>query len=146
MYLIAAEALNEYKQAPDAEVYKYLNVIRKRAGIPDVEVSWRNAKDPNKVKTQVGMREIIHREWNIEFAFEGYRYWNVRRWKTANIDLNERVYGWNVVGNNATSFYNNGKGPVVVFSGNKFVAPRDYFYPIRSEEVQTSGYVQNLGW
>ena len=146
MYLIAAEALNEYKAAPDQEVYDYLNVVRRRAGIPDVEVAWRNAKDPTKVKTQAGMRDIIRQEWNIEFAFEGYRYWNVRRWKIANIELNEKVFGWNVVGNNVNSFYNNGNGPVVVFSGNKFVAPRDYLYPIRSEEVQRTGCVQNPGW
>ena len=146
MYLIAAEALNEYKDAPDDEVYKYLNVVRERAGIPDVEESWRNAKDPTKVSTQSGMRDIIRQEWNIEFAFEGYRYWNVRRWKIANIELNEKVFGWNVVGSDAQSFYNNGRGPVTVYSGNKFVAPRDYFYPIRSEEVQRAGCVQNPGW
>lgn len=146
MYLIVAEALNEYKSAPDAEVYGYLNAVRRRAGIPDVEVAWKNAKDPGRVTSKSGMRSIIRQEWNIEFAFEGYRFWNVRRWKTANIEFNEKVYGWNVVGNNANSFYNNGKGPVVVFSGNKFVAPRDYFYPIRSEEVQTAGIVQNPGW
>lgn len=146
MYLIAAEALNECKTAPDAEVYKYLNEVRRRAGIPDVEVAWRNAKDPNRVKTQSGMRSIIRQEWNIEFAFEGYRFWNVRRWKTANIEFNEKSLGWNVVGNTAESFYNHGRGPVVVYSGNKFVAPRDYFWPIRSEEVQTAGCVQNPGW
>lgn len=146
IYLIAAEALNEYKDAPDNEVYKYLNVVRKRAGIPDVEVAWKNAKDPSRVKTKEGMRDIIRQEWNIEFAFEGFRYWNVRRWKTAHIEFNEKIYGWNVIGKNANSFYNNGKGPVPVFSGNRFTAPRDYLYPIRSEEVQTSGCVQNPGW
>ena len=146
MYLIAAEALNECKAAPDGEVYKYLNVVRHRAGIPDVEIAWRNAKDPGRVKSKAGMRDIIRQEWNIEFAFEGYRFWNVRRWKTANVELNEQSFGWNVVGNNANDFYNNGRGPVVVYSGNKFVAPRDYFWPIRSEEVQTAGCVQNPGW
>ena len=146
IYLIAAEALNECKQAPDAEVYKYLNEVRRRAGIPDVEEAWKNAKDPMRVTTQSGMRDIIRQEWNIEFAFEGYRFWNIRRWKTANIEMNEKSLGWNVVGNNAESFYNNGRGPIVVYSGNKFVAPRDYFWPIRSEEVQTAGCVQNLGW
>lgn len=146
MYLIAAEALNECKQAPDAEVYKYLNEVRRRAGIPDVEEAWKNAKDPMRVKTQSGMRDIIRQEWNIEFAFEGYRFWNIRRWKIANVEMNEKSLGWNVVGNNAESFYNNGRGPVVVYSGNKFVAPRDYFWPIRSEEVQTAGCVQNPGW
>lgn len=146
MYLIAAEALNECKDAPDAEVYKYLNAVRKRAGIPNVEEAWKNAKDPGRVKTKTGMRNIIRQEWNIEFAFEGYRFWNVRRWKIANIEFNEKSLGWNVIGNNANSFYNDGRGPVVVYSGNKFVAPRDYFWPIRSEEVQTAGCVQNPGW
>lgn len=146
IYLMAAEALNEYKQAPDAEVYKYLNVVRKRAGIPDVQEAWRNAKDPTKVTTRSGMRDIIRQEWNIEFAFEGYRFWNVRRWKIANIELNERPMGWNITGADTASFYNNERGPVVVSSGNKFIAPRDYFWPIRSEEVQTAGCVQNPGW
>lgn len=146
IYLIAAEALNECKEAPDAEVYKYLNAVRKRAGIPDVEVAWKNAKNAAKVTTKNGMRDIIRQEWNIEFAFEGFRYWNVRRWKIANIELNEKVFGWNVLGKDANAFYNNGQGPVVVFSGNRFSAPRDYLYPIRSEEVQTSGCVQNPGW
>mgnify|MGYP000005346277 CR=1 FL=1 len=146
MYLIAAEALNECKAAPDEEVYKYLNAVRRRAGIPDVEVAWKNAKDPGRVKSKTGMRDIIRQEWNIEFAFEGYRFWNVRRWKIANVELNEKSLGWNVIGSDANSFYNNGRGPVVVYSGNKFVAPRDYFWPIRSEEVQTAGCVQNPGW
>ena len=144
VYLAAAEALNEC-DAPFAEVYKYLNVVRKRAGIPDVEVAWRNARNPGLVQDRSGLREIIRREWNIEFAFEGYRFWNVRRWKIANVELNEQAFGWNVLGNNANTFYNNGR-PMVVYSGNKFVAPRDYFWPIRSEEVQRAGCVQNLGW
>ncbi|AZS31125.1 RagB/SusD family nutrient uptake outer membrane protein [Butyricimonas faecalis] len=145
MYLIAAEAWNEYG-GNNAKVYKNLNVIRKRAGIPDVEVSWKNAKDKSKVTEQNGLREIIQQEWNVEFAFEGMRFWNLRRWKTANIELNEKLYGWNVAGNRAETFYNNGKGPVIVYSGNTFVAPRDYFWPIRSEEAITSGCVQNPGW
>ena len=74
------------------------------------------------------------------------RFWNLRRWKTANVELNEKLYGWNVVGNRAETFYNNGKGPVIVYSNNIFVAPRDYFWPIRSEEAITSGCVQNPGW
>ncbi len=145
MYLIAAEAWNEYGNNI-SKVYENLNVVRRRAGIPDVEEAWKNAKDKNKVNEQKGLREIIQQEWNIEFAFEGMRFWNLRRWKTANTELNEKLYGWNVAGNRAESFYNNGKGPIVVYSGNTFVAPRDYFWPIRSEEVITSGCVQNLGW
>jgi len=144
LYLLAAEAYNEIDDLENA--YKYLNVVRKRAGIPDVEESWAMARDKEKVKNKAGLREIIRQEWNIEFAFEGMRFWNLRRWKTAHLELNDKLYGWVVTGKNVNSFYNYGKGPVIVNSDNKFVAPRDYFWPIKSEEVMTLGCVQNLGW
>ena len=146
LYLIAAEAWNEYLDAPDERVYDKIDAVRERAGIPDVRTSWAMARDKSKVNTKTGMRDIIRQEWNIEFAFEGVRYWNLRRWKTAHVELNEKLYGWNVVGDDFNSFYNNGNGPVTVNSDNRFVAPRDYFYPVRSEEVQISGCVQNPGW
>ena len=143
LYLIAAEAWNEVGGHMD-KVYKNLNVIRKRAGILDVEEAWKDARTPSLVKEQKGLRDIIRQEWNIEFAFECMRFWNLRRWKTANVELNEKLMGWNVLGENYDSFY--GKGPVVVNSDNKFLALRDYFWPIRSGEIQISGCVQNPGW
>ena len=61
LYLMKAEAWNEYLESPDYEhVYAPLNVIRERAGIPDVETSWINYSNaPDKIKTKEGMREII---------------------------------------------------------------------------------------
>lgn len=95
---------------------------------------------------QAGMREIIRQEWNIEFAFEGRRFWNLRRWLIAAEELNSSLLGWNILGKDADSFYNNYAGPVVVWSQRKFVAPRDYLFPLESEEVMISGCVQNPGW
>ncbi|MDE7073971.1 MAG: RagB/SusD family nutrient uptake outer membrane protein, partial [Odoribacter sp.] len=69
-----------------------------------------------------------------------------RRWKTAHEEMNDKLYGWNVLGESATQFYNNFEGPVVVWDKLKFVSPRDYLFPIRSEEVVVSNYVQNPGW
>lgn len=150
LYLMAAEAWNEY-EGPDGahrtQIFDRLNAIRKRAGIPDVETSWRSyAKNPDKVNTQAGLREIIRREWNIEFAFEGQRFWNLRRWLTATDELNDVQYGWNILGKTTEVFYNNFEGPIVVWSKRKFVAPRDYLFPIRSEEILISGCRQNPGW
>ncbi len=146
LYLIAAEAWNEY-EGPSQKVYDHLNVVRKRAGILNVEDAWRTYSiTPDKINNKEGMREIIHREWDIEFAFEGYRFYNLRRWKIAHEVLNEKLYGWNVVANNARQFYNDFNGPIVVWSKRQFLSPRDYFFPIRSEEVLISSIVQNPGW
>ncbi|MFR7809188.1 MAG: RagB/SusD family nutrient uptake outer membrane protein [Butyricimonas faecihominis] len=71
---------------------------------------------------QAGMREIIRQEWNIEFAFRGRRFWNLRRWLIAAEELNSSLLGWNILGKDADSFYNNYAGPVVVWSQRKFVA------------------------
>ena len=148
LYLMKAEAWNEYLTAPDYEhVYAPLNEVRLRAGIPDVESAWENySNEPGKVKTKEGMREIIRREWNIEFAFEGRRFWNLRRWLTAEMELNEPLYGWNILGNTAESFYNHYKGPIPVWKKRAFVAPRDYLFPIRAEEVLKANCVQNPNW
>lgn len=149
LYLMKAEAWNEYEGplVDVSHVYDPLNEVRERAGIPNVEEAWNSyAKNPEKIKTKEGMREIIRQEWNIEFAFEGKRFWNLRRWLTAHEELNAKQYGWNIIGKNAQEFYNNFEGPIVVWSKRKFISPRDYLFPIRSEEVMISSCVQNPGW
>lgn len=147
LYLMSAEAWNEYLDAPNQHVYDMIDVVRERAGIPKVVDAWTSyARNPEKVTTKVGMRSIIHQEWNIEFAFEGRRFYNLRRWMEAPQELNQPQYGWNILGEDDRTFYNNFEGPVVVWSKRKFTAPRDYFFPIRSEEILISGCTQNPGW
>lgn len=147
LYLMSAEAWNEYLDKPNEHVYEMLDVVRERAGIPKVRDAWASyARNPEKVNTQSGMRSIIHQEWNIEFAFEGRRFYNLRRWMEAPQELNQPQYGWNILGSDNRRFYNNYEGPIVVWSKRKFTAPRDYFFPIRSEEILISGCKQNPGW
>ncbi len=147
LYLAAAEAWNEYLEAPNDKVYEPLNKVRERAGILKVEDAWKNyAKNPAKVATRDGMREIIQQEWNIEFMFEGRRYWNLRRWMTAPQELNTPQLGWSVTASTEEGFYNNFGGPIVAWPKRKFESPKDYFTPIRAEEILVSGIVQNPGW
>ncbi|OOQ58778.1 RagB/SusD family nutrient uptake outer membrane protein [Mucilaginibacter pedocola] len=54
----------------------------------------------NQVRTRAGIktlgaltREQIHHERKVELAFEGQRYWDVRRWRTAVADLSIRWSG-----------------------------------------------------
>lgn len=147
LLLASSEAWNEYLDQPDSRVYKGIDEVRKRAGIPSVEEAWSTyARNPQKATTKDGMREIIHQEYNIEFAFEGRRFWNLRRWMTATEDLNKSIMGWNILGSTDQKFFNNFLGPKVVWKKRSFTAPRDYFFPINAEEILISGIKQNLGW
>lgn len=146
LYLMQAEAWNEFSGAT-VKAYSPLNKVRKRAGIPTVQESWNNySKVPGKVATKEGLREIIQQERMIEMAFEGHRFWDLRRWKKAHEYQNEPIKGWNVFGEESKSFYNNYEGPIVIWNKNKFQTPRDYFWPLKDEEILISNVKQNLGW
>ncbi len=72
--LTYCEAANELN-GPSAQIYTYLNMVRNRAGMPDVDQAKYNTKDK--------LRELIHRERAVEFAGEGLRRADILRWKDA---------------------------------------------------------------
>lgn len=141
LYLLYAEALCENNQLNKA--LPYLNEIRARAGLPTVEKSWTEfSKFPDKYTTKEGLRDIIHHERLIEMAFEGSRFWDLRRWKTAPKVLNGAIYGWDIVQESYEDYNNR-----ILLFNQKFIAPRDYFWPIREYDIQINpNLVQNLGW
>lgn len=143
LYLLYSEALNE-AEGYSAETTKWINKVRGRAGIPSVEDSWDNySTQPGYYLDKSNMRGIIHRERTIELAFEGNRYWDLKRWMTAHVNgnLNAPVYGWDIDQKDPQSFYR----PVLLFT-QRF-AMRDYFSPIKLSEMQINPYlVQNPGW
>jgi hypothetical protein len=70
-------------------VYNNIDVVRERAGLDGVQASWSaHSTNPSKPNTKEGLREIIHQERLIELAFEGHRFWDLRRWLKAHIYLN----------------------------------------------------------
>jgi hypothetical protein len=68
MLMNYAEACIELNQ--DAEARTYINMIRKRAGQPDL---------PGTL-TGDALKQAFRQECRIEFAFEDHRFWDVRRW------------------------------------------------------------------
>jgi hypothetical protein len=144
LYLMKAEALNEYSDAPTQEVYDAVNAVRKRAGIPNVETVWADAtlvKSLNKHKTKEGMRDIILQERSIELAFEGSHFWDMLRYKRAPAEFSSPVWGWTHTGSSATSFFNLG-----IKHSRKFTV-RDCLWPISIDELNTnSRLIQNPGW
>jgi len=143
LYLMYAEALNEAYGPANETAFQYIDRVRARAGLKGVKESWTTyAKNPGKFTTKEGFRDIIHRERLIELAFEGQRFWDLRRWKTAAVQLNEPITGWNMQGETTAAYY-----VIRTVFNQRFIAPRDYFWPISENTViQNLNLVQNYGW
>ncbi|MEO6733751.1 MAG: RagB/SusD family nutrient uptake outer membrane protein [Ferruginibacter sp.] len=78
--LMFAEAKNE-ASGPDASVFNAINMVRGRPGIAMPPA------DQVKYNTKEKLREYIRHERRIEFALEGQRYNDLKRWNIAHIKL-----------------------------------------------------------
>jgi len=141
LYLLYAEALNE-KDGPSDEVFHYIDLVRERSGLKGVVESWTNySLNSSKFNNKAGLREILHQERAVELAFEGQRYWDLKRWKKAYTELTHRVQGWNVNQEDAINYY----VPKTIYS-RKFET-KDYFSPIKELDIITNpNLIQNPGW
>lgn len=140
-YLMYAEAANEVNPN-DARVLKYLNLVRERAGLPDIETL-----NPAIRGNQELQRAAIQRERQIELATEGQRYFDVRRWMIADKNgegrQNGYVHGMNVRGelNDKEDFNRIVEASQIVFNRKM------YLYPMPDSEMRkTKNLVQNSGW
>ena len=140
-YLMYAEAANEVNPN-DARVLKYLNLVRERAGLPDIETL-----NPAIRGNQELQRAAIQRERQIELATEGQRYFDVRRWMIADKNgegrQNGYVHGMNVRGesNDKEDFNRIVEASQIVFNRKM------YLYPMPDFEMRkTKNLVQNPGW
>ncbi len=136
IYLIYAEAANE-AWGPSGtgthgfSAYDVIRTIRERAGIglengdPYLEV----------VKAdQDAMRELIRNERRLELCFEGFRFWDLRRW---NSNLTETARGTRIQGSSHETISVENR----VFSDHMIYGP----VPL-SELLKFNALQQNTGW
>ena len=135
-----AEVLLTYAEAKielgeiDASVYNAINQVRQR---PDVNMPAIVAP-----KTQVEMRRIVRHERMVELAFEGQRFFDIRRWKIADKVMNGPTYGMT---------YTNSEGKLVTIKNvaivSHFDPARDYLWPIPQKEIDLNPNLkQNPKW
>ncbi len=128
-----AEALNEVLGAPDQRVYDDIEAIRRRAGLSPYQLAPGLSKD--------AMRQIIHNERRKELAFEEHRFYDVRRWKTAETEFNKQLHGIRIFQTGTGTIYQ--ETPVLQLKFDK----RMYLAPVPLEEVlKNKNMVQNPGW
>lgn len=117
--LMYAEAKNELS-GPDASVYNAIDQVRQRPGINMPKT------DQAKYNTQEKLRDYIRHERRIEFAFEGQRYNDLKRWNIAHIKL---------------PTLSTPAGKPLVFASHNYVLPFS-----QSELDNNPNLVQNLGY
>lgn len=141
LYLLYAETLNEV-EGPTGDVYKYVNLVRERAGLGTVQDCWsKYSKMSSKYQNKDGMREIIQRERLIELAFEGQRFWDLRRWLLCGEYYETPISGWNYKQESAEDYYKE------TFIYMQSFTAKDYLWPIsQSLLTKNPNLVQTKGW
>ena len=132
VYLDYVEALNE-AEGPVNDVYKYMKLIRNRAGLP--------ALPSGLNKDQ--MRERIRHERQVELAFEaGNRYFDCHRWKIAEETDNGYIHGMNITATNVATYSK--RTPV---GDSRVFEKKHYLFPIPQNEMDKRiGLVQSPFW
>lgn len=133
IYLNYAEALNECMPGhPDIEVY--INKVRQRpsVGMPPVNISGLNQQE---------VRKRIRHERRVELAFEGQRFWDLRRWMEAQEYLSQPLEGIEIERIGFEFKYK------VVTVEDRIFESKMYFYPIPQYEINlNNSIIQNPGW
>lgn len=119
------------------ELEKGIHPIRIRGGIPDYPDDVYANKDE--------LRKRLKRERQIEFAMEGHRYFDLRRWKDAAVEESMAIYGCNtLMTKDQTEMFHT---PVAVTFLPTNFTEKTYFWPIvKSELKRNKRLTQNPGW
>ncbi|MCC7526716.1 MAG: RagB/SusD family nutrient uptake outer membrane protein [Chitinophagaceae bacterium] len=159
--LIYAEASFEKNDGiSDEDLNKSVNLLRTRVNMPELTNSFVNTNG-------LDMRTEIRRERTIELAMEGFRYDDLRRWKTAETELPTDVKGIKIVGTpwanpivvegqdrnpySDESWQNrtDANGFIIVesASGRSFDPNKHYLMPLPTKEILINPDLkQNPGW
>lgn len=132
IYLNYAEA--QYNLGNEAVCREYINKIRKRTSV--------NMPDVTQSGTQ--LLERLRNERRIELVFEGHRWFDVRRWKIANITDNYEAKRIQIVKDAATGTKTYS---TITIESRKFNDPKNYLMPIPQSEINKSSKLeQNPGY
>lgn len=141
MYAEASIELGEYEAAAQKIIE-----IRKRAGIqPGTEPGMEDRYGLKQINDKPYWLSVLRNERAVELCLEDSRFWDVRRWKTAPVELNTTIMRLMITKKSDTEYtYAEtpvDKNPLRVFQSHH------YFFPLPMTEVmkntkliQTPGY------
>lgn len=148
--LINAEAKFERNGSiSDADLDITINQLRKRAGVADLTNALASAHD-------LDMRTEIRRERTIELYMEGFRFDDLRRWKTAETEMSMALKGVVYAGTQYSTdprwsdinFTLDADGRIIVESSDKRkFSEKHYLFPLPTHQILLNDQLeQNDGW
>ena len=121
---------NGYGFTPKSKITE----LRDRAGLtPDDYIA--------SISTQDDMRELIRNERRIELCFEGFRFWDIRRWDSRETMV-EPVKGVYINMNAADTTYSYEYSNIE----ERLYATHMIYGPVPYEETLKYNIEQNIGW
>ncbi|UIR55987.1 RagB/SusD family nutrient uptake outer membrane protein [Sphingobacterium sp. SRCM116780] len=161
-----AEAVFELNEnISDADLDKTINALRNR--LPQINIG--TDANPNFVSMAkltnafvnangLNMRNEIRRERKVELSFEGLAYWDLIRWKTAEIELPKTLLGSYLFSEyltdpgqkwDASKTPVNDKNYIILQNASlrKFDPSKDYLWPLPTTEIAKNPKLeQNPNW
>lgn len=157
--LIYAEAVFEKNGSiSDADLDKTVNVIRERVNMPALTNAFVSDNG-------LDMKQELRRERTVELAMEGFRWDDLRRWKTAETEMKEDLKGIKIKGTAWTEpiliegtdrnpyhqeTYQNktdADGFIIVETGRIFNPDKQYLLPLPMKEISINRNLeQNPGY
>lgn len=155
--LVYAEAKAELGECMQANLDLSVNLLRKRAGMPDMKID-QLVKDPmSDFPSLPVLIDEIRRERRVEFALENMRYDDLMRWKAGKL-LEKTVRGMKFVQSQYLSVVIgkhidvDSEGFILPYwnilpNGRKFDESKHYYFPLPTEElVINKNLNQNPNW
>ena len=144
MYLIYAEAKIELGEI-DQSVLDAINTVRARAY--SVEVSDTSNYPVVTTTDQSELRKIVRRERRVELAFEGLRYFDVKRWDLGPEVLDGPLYGSRLGSVNFETGEVNWSEERLIPEVRNFIPERNYLLPIPQGQIDLNPELtQNPGY
>ena len=129
-----AESANEVG-GPDFSVSGYsakqiINAIRQRGGIT-------SSAYVDGITSMADMRTLIRNERRIELSFEGFRFWDIRRWGLTDV-MSEDVMGMRI--SEDQTMYTPFSASLRIYQSYQV------YGPVPLSETQKYPLIQNMGW
>lgn len=140
VYLSYAEACNEKADRDEQEALRYLNKVRNRVGLNDIEEAY-----PEVAGDKELLRALIRNERRVEFAMEPLSFYDSCRWMTAKETFPSA--NWTLKCSAATYEESYERVCDEVALPPAVFEDKDYFYPISFTWLQqTVNFTQNYGF